>query len=156
MSSVWSSGLFEIRKPQGTTSTCLVQAIDSFIKKEDAILYLSAFLDFIGKMVDCCGKIQDLNRFLCYPQILWDHGFLVHNAYVALMCRIYRIKKKKEKKNNIVLYALSFLIYYICVCVCVCVCVCIPDVGPWTTKPVLSRWGIFVAIAKNTLYGSKL
>ncbi len=27
---------------------------------------------------------------------------------------------------------------------------------PWTTKPVLSRWGIFLAIAKNTLYGSKL
>ncbi len=27
---------------------------------------------------------------------------------------------------------------------------------PWTTKPVLSRWGLFVAIAKNTLYGSKL
>ncbi len=25
---------------------------------------------------------------------------------------------------------------------------------PWTT--VLSRWGIFVAIAKNTLYGSNL
>ncbi len=30
------------------------------------------------------------------------------------------------------------------------------DMWPWTTKPVLSRWGIFVAIAKNTLYGSKL
>ncbi len=27
---------------------------------------------------------------------------------------------------------------------------------PWTTKPVLSRWGIFVAIAKNTMYVSKL
>ncbi len=27
---------------------------------------------------------------------------------------------------------------------------------PWTTKPVLSRWGIFVAIAKNTLCESKL
>ncbi len=27
---------------------------------------------------------------------------------------------------------------------------------PWNTKPVLSRWSIFVAIAKNTLYGSKL
>ncbi len=27
---------------------------------------------------------------------------------------------------------------------------------PWTTKPVLSRWGVFVAIARNTLYGSKL
>ncbi len=24
------------------------------------------------------------------------------------------------------------------------------------SKPVLSRWGIFVAIANNTLYGSKL
>ncbi len=24
-------------------------------------------------------------------------------------------------------------------------------IKPWTTKPVLSRWGIFVAIAKNTL-----
>ncbi len=32
----------------------------------------------------------------------------------------------------------------------------IPNIWPWTTKPVLSRWGIFVAIAKNTLYGSKL
>ncbi len=27
---------------------------------------------------------------------------------------------------------------------------------PWTTKPVLSSMGIFVAIAKNILYGSKL
>ncbi len=27
---------------------------------------------------------------------------------------------------------------------------------PWSTKPVLSRWGIFVVIANNTLYGSKL
>ncbi len=27
---------------------------------------------------------------------------------------------------------------------------------PWSTKQVLSLWGIFVAIAKNTLYGSKL
>ncbi len=27
---------------------------------------------------------------------------------------------------------------------------------PWTTKPVLSHWVIFVAIAKNTLYGSIL
>ncbi len=26
----------------------------------------------------------------------------------------------------------------------------------WSTKPVLSRWGIVVAIANNTLYGSKL
>ncbi len=26
---------------------------------------------------------------------------------------------------------------------------------PWTTKLVLNRWGIFVEIAKNTLYGSK-
>uniref|UniRef100_A0A8C1PRS2 Contactin 1 n=1 Tax=Cyprinus carpio TaxID=7962 RepID=A0A8C1PRS2_CYPCA len=26
---------------------------------------------------------------------------------------------------------------------------------PWSTKPVLSCWGIFVSIAKNTLYGSK-
>ncbi len=27
---------------------------------------------------------------------------------------------------------------------------------PWTTKPVLSRWGIFVAISNNTLCVSKL
>ncbi len=27
---------------------------------------------------------------------------------------------------------------------------------PGSTKPVLSRWGIFVAIANNALYGSKL
>ncbi len=27
---------------------------------------------------------------------------------------------------------------------------------PWTTKPVISSTGIFVAIANNTLYGSKL
>ncbi len=26
----------------------------------------------------------------------------------------------------------------------------------WSTKPLFSRWGIFVAIANNTLYGSKL
>ncbi len=26
----------------------------------------------------------------------------------------------------------------------------------WSTKPVLIRWSIFVAIANNTLYGSKL
>ncbi len=26
---------------------------------------------------------------------------------------------------------------------------------PWNTKPVLSPWGIFVAIAKDILYGSK-
>ncbi len=26
----------------------------------------------------------------------------------------------------------------------------------WSTKSVLSRWGIFVAIANNTLYGLKL
>ncbi len=30
------------------------------------------------------------------------------------------------------------------------------NIRPWTTKPVLSRWSIFVAIAKNTLYVSKL
>ncbi len=30
------------------------------------------------------------------------------------------------------------------------------NMWPWTTKSVLSRWGMFVAIAKNTLYGSKL
>ncbi len=27
-------------------------------------------------------------------------------------------------------------------------------IWPWTTKPVLSRWGIFVAIANNTLYNT--
>ncbi len=27
---------------------------------------------------------------------------------------------------------------------------------PWSTTAVLNRWGIFVAIAKNTSYGSKL
>ncbi len=27
---------------------------------------------------------------------------------------------------------------------------------PWSTKAVISRTGIFVAIAKNTLYGLKL
>ncbi len=26
----------------------------------------------------------------------------------------------------------------------------------WSTKPVLSRWSIFVIIANNTLYGLKL
>ncbi len=26
----------------------------------------------------------------------------------------------------------------------------------WSTKPVLSRWSVFVAIANNTLYGLKL
>ncbi len=26
----------------------------------------------------------------------------------------------------------------------------------WSTKPVLSRWSIFIAIANNTLYGLKL
>ncbi len=26
----------------------------------------------------------------------------------------------------------------------------------WSTKPVLSRWGIFAAIANNTLYGLTL
>jgi len=31
-----------------------------------------------------------------------------------------------------------------------------PYMVPWTTKLVLSRWGIFVAIAKNTLHVSKL
>ncbi len=29
------------------------------------------------------------------------------------------------------------------------------NMWPWSTNAVLSRWGIFVAIAKNTLYGSK-
>ncbi len=27
---------------------------------------------------------------------------------------------------------------------------------PWTTKPVISSTGIFIAVANNTLYGSKL
>ncbi len=31
-----------------------------------------------------------------------------------------------------------------------------PYMCPWTTKPVLCHTGIFVAIANNTLYGSKL
>ncbi len=30
------------------------------------------------------------------------------------------------------------------------------NIRPWITKPVLSSMGIFVAIAKNTLYGSTL
>ncbi len=30
------------------------------------------------------------------------------------------------------------------------------NMWPWSTKAVLSRWGIFITIAKNTLYGSKL
>ncbi len=30
------------------------------------------------------------------------------------------------------------------------------NMWPWNTKAVWSRWGMFVAIAKNTLYGSKL
>ncbi len=33
-------------------------------------------------------------------------------------------------------------------------CKCL-NMWPWTTKPVLGRWGIFVAITKNTFYGSK-
>ncbi len=33
---------------------------------------------------------------------------------------------------------------------------CFCDLWPWSTKAVLSHWGIFVAIANNTLYGSKL
>ncbi len=41
-------------------------------------------------------------------------------------------------------------------CVCVYIYIYCTYMWPWTTKPVLSRWGIFVAIAKNTLYGSKL
>ncbi len=31
----------------------------------------------------------------------------------------------------------------------------IKQMWPWTTKPVLSRWGIFVAIAKYTLRSSQ-
>ncbi len=30
------------------------------------------------------------------------------------------------------------------------------QLSPWTTKSVLSCWGIFVAITKNILHGSKL
>ncbi len=30
------------------------------------------------------------------------------------------------------------------------------SIWPWSTEAVLSRWGIFITIAKNTLYGSKL
>ncbi len=30
------------------------------------------------------------------------------------------------------------------------------DMCPWSTKPVLSRWGIFVVIVTNTLYETKL
>ncbi len=33
---------------------------------------------------------------------------------------------------------------------------CFMHMWPWSTKPVLSLGDIFVAIAKNTLYGSKL
>ncbi len=36
------------------------------------------------------------------------------------------------------------------------ICLCLSKMWPWTTKPVLTRWGIFVTIAKNTLCGSKL
>ncbi len=32
----------------------------------------------------------------------------------------------------------------------------IVNMWPWSTKAVISNTGIFVAIAKNTLYGSKL
>ncbi len=50
------------------------------------------------------------------------------------------------------IYTHTHILYiYIYIYICVCVCV-----WPWTTKPVISCWGIFVAIAKNTLYGSKL
>ncbi len=33
---------------------------------------------------------------------------------------------------------------------------CSRHMWPWSTKAVLSRWGIFIAIANNILYGSKL
>ncbi len=42
------------------------------------------------------------------------------------------------------------------ICVICCIRTPMAHMWPWTTKPVLSRWGIFVAIAKNTLHGSKL
>ncbi len=45
----------------------------------------------------------------------------------------------------------SYIYIYIYIYMCICV-----YMWPWSTKPVLSRWSIFVAIAKNTLYGSKL
>ncbi len=38
-------------------------------------------------------------------------------------------------------YIIIFIVYIYCI-------------WPWTTKPVLSRWGIFVAIANNTLYNT--
>ncbi len=33
---------------------------------------------------------------------------------------------------------------------------CFLNMWPWSTKPVISLWGIFVAIANNTLCGAKL
>ncbi len=33
---------------------------------------------------------------------------------------------------------------------------CAESMWPWSTKPVLSHWGVYVTIANNTLYGSKL
>ncbi len=35
-------------------------------------------------------------------------------------------------------------------------CVCQPYMWPWTTKPIVSHTHIFVSIANNSLYGSKL
>ncbi len=55
-----------------------------------------------------------------------------------------------KKTIKILLFKNFWLV--VCVCVCVCVRACVCDHG----QQNLSRWGIFVAIAKNTLYGLRL
>ncbi len=44
---------------------------------------------------------------------------------------------------------------FACVWACLQTC-CSTNMWPWCTKAVISNTGIFVAIANNTLYGSKL
>ncbi len=63
----------------------------------------------------------------------FDRFFFSHPTSLGLVCSLHFLK---------IHFYFSHLHYL--------------DVWPWTTKPVLSHWGIFVAIAKNTLYGSKL
>ncbi len=47
-------------------------------------------------------------------------------------------------------HGIYIVLQYTILCVWYIIYMC-----PWSTKPVISRWGIFVAKAKNTLYWSK-
>ncbi len=106
--------------------------------------------------MDRCDAQVQTHTYMCTPTVTSNMGWFTLHSINALNLRLSRWivfgwqELRSETYSDLPWYNWNATLYISCISII------IPNMWLWSTKAVISNTGIFVAIANNTLYGSKL